>query len=90
MSCYYVNVRVRRPAVITIDYSVIVHEAEEGGYWVEAPALPGCYSQGETLDDALDNVKEAIALYLEALMDDDMRIPMDSDVAFHVAVPVEG
>ena len=89
MSCYYTNVRVRRPAVITIDYSVIVHEAEEGGYWVEAPALPGCYSQGETLDDALDNVKEAIALYLEALMDDDRRIPMDSDVVFHVTVPVE-
>ena len=55
---------------------------------VEAPALPGCYSQGETLDDALDNVKEAIALYLEALMDDDRRIPMDSDVIFHVAVPL--
>ena len=88
MSCYYTNVRVRRPAVITIDYSVIVHEAEEDGYWVEAPALPGCYSQGETLDDALDNVKEAIALYLDALMDDNMRIPMDSDVVFHVAVPV--
>ena len=90
MSCYYVNVRVRRPAVIIMGYSVIVHEAGEGGYWVEAPALPGCYSQGETLDDALDNVKEAIALYLEALMDDDRRIPMDSDVVFHVAVPVEG
>ena len=72
-----------------MDYSVIVHEAEEGGYWVEAPALPGCYSQVEALNDALDNVKEAIALYLEALMDEDMRIPMDSDVVFHVTVPVE-
>ena len=72
-----------------MDCSVIVHEAEEGGYWVEVPALPGCYSQSETLDDALDNVKEAIALYLEALMDEDMRIPMDSDVVFHVTVPVE-
>ena len=72
-----------------MDCSVIVHEAEEGGYWVEAPALPGCYSQGETLNDALDNVKEAIALYLEALMDDDRRIPMDSDEVFHVTVPVE-
>ena len=72
-----------------MDYSVIIREAEEGGYWVEAPALPGCYSQGEALDDALDNIKEAIALYLEALMDEDMRIPMDSDVVFHVTVPVE-
>lgn len=75
--------------MITMDYSVIIREAEEGGYWVEAPALPGCYSQGEALDDALDNIKEAIALYLEALMDEDMRIPMDSDVVFHVTVPVE-
>ena len=72
-----------------MDYSVIIREAEEGGYWVEAPALPGCYSQGEALDDALDNIKEAIALYLEALMDEDMRIPMDSDVVFHVTVPIE-
>ena len=75
--------------MIIMDYSVIAHKAEEGGYWVEAPALPGCYSQGEALDDALDNIKEAIALYLEALMDEDGRIPMDSDVVFHVTVPVE-
>ncbi len=48
-------------------YSVVVHEAEEGGFWVEAPALPGCYSQGESVGEALQNVREAIELYLEAL-----------------------
>ena len=59
----------------SMEYSVIVHDADEGGYWVEAPALPGCYSQGESVDEALENVKEAIELYLEALREEDGDIP---------------
>jgi predicted RNase H-like HicB family nuclease len=39
---------------------VIVHEAEEGGYWAEVPAILGCATQGETLDELLSNVSEAI------------------------------
>jgi len=39
---------------------VIVHEAEEGGFWAEVPAIPGCATQGETLDELLSNVREAI------------------------------
>jgi predicted RNase H-like HicB family nuclease len=39
---------------------VVVHEAEEGGFWAEVPAIPGCASQGETMDDLLRNVQEAI------------------------------
>ncbi|HYX30569.1 MAG TPA: type II toxin-antitoxin system HicB family antitoxin [Pyrinomonadaceae bacterium] len=39
---------------------IIVHEAEEGGYWAEVPAIPGCASQGETIDELLHNVHEAI------------------------------
>ena len=42
----------------------IVHMAEEGGYWAEVPALPGCVTQGETLDDVRANLREAIALWL--------------------------
>lgn len=38
---------------------VIVHEAEEGGFWAEAPALPGCVSQGETLEEVMANMREA-------------------------------
>ncbi len=44
------------------EYSVVLHQAEEGGYWLDVPALPGCYSQGETVDEALANVREAIEL----------------------------
>lgn len=39
---------------------VIVHEAEEGGYWAEVPALPGCVTQGETFEELLQNLYEAI------------------------------
>ena len=39
---------------------VVIHEAEEGGYWAEVPAVPGCASQGETLEELLANVHEAL------------------------------
>jgi predicted RNase H-like HicB family nuclease len=39
---------------------VVVHEAEEGGYWAEVPALPGCATQGETFEELLNNLYEAI------------------------------
>ena len=72
------------------EYSVIVHDADEGGCWVELPALPGCYSQGGSVDEALENVKEAIELYPEVLRDEDGDIPTDSDVVFQVRVPASG
>jgi len=40
---------------------IIVHEAEEGGFWAEVPAIPGCASQGETKEQLMENVREAIA-----------------------------
>ncbi len=39
---------------------VVVHEAEEGGFWAEVPAIPGCATQGETFEDLLYNLYEAI------------------------------
>jgi predicted RNase H-like HicB family nuclease len=38
----------------------IIHKAEEGGYWAEVPALPGCVSQGETMEEVTRNIREAI------------------------------
>ena len=54
-----------------LEYSVIIHEAEEGGYWLEVPALEGCFTQGETLEELEENLKDAYKLML---MDD---IPSD-------------
>jgi predicted RNase H-like HicB family nuclease len=39
---------------------VIVHEAEEGGYWAEVPAIPGCATQGETFEELLKNIYDAV------------------------------
>lgn len=48
-----------------LEYNVVFQEEKEGGYSVWVPELPGCASQGETFDEALVNIREAIQLYLE-------------------------
>lgn len=53
-----------------MEYVVIVHPAEEGGYWMEVPSLPGCFAQGETLEDLFDEGRNAIRSHLEALAED--------------------
>ena len=50
-----------------MQYRVLIEPDEDGVYVVEVPALPGCISQGKTRSEALDNIKEAIAGYLESL-----------------------
>jgi predicted RNase H-like HicB family nuclease len=61
-------------------YTVVVHPAEEGGYWVEVPALPSCYSQGETVEEAAAKIREAIEAHLEALRQEGQGIPDDRDL----------
>eukprot|EP01035_Chromulina_nebulosa_P048470 gene48470-65768_t len=43
---------------------IVVHDADEGGYWAEVPAIPGCATQGETMDELMANLREAIEAYL--------------------------
>ncbi len=43
----------------------IVHPAEEGGYWAEVPALPGCITEGETIEEVIINLKDAMVGWLE-------------------------
>ncbi len=46
---------------------VIIHEAEEGGYWAEVPSLPGCITEGDTYDELIANIKEAVEGCLEVI-----------------------
>ena len=56
---------------------VLIYPGEDG-YWVaECPSLPGCISQGRTRPEAVANIKEAIALYIETLEEDGMPVPED-------------
>jgi predicted RNase H-like HicB family nuclease len=63
---------------------VVLEPSEEGGYTVYVPALPGCISEGDTRDEALANVREAIELYLEPVEDDAALAP-DAET-FEIAV----
>jgi hypothetical protein len=46
--------------VIAVKLKVVVHEADEGGYWAEGPSIPGCATQGETFEELLQNIYEAV------------------------------
>ena len=63
---------------------VVLESSEEGGYTVYVPSLPGCISEGDTREEALANVREAIELYLEPTDDDD--IPQDEAEVLELAV----
>ena len=55
------------------EFDTIIMEDETGGYVAFVPALPGCHTQGDTLQELLDNVKEAIELYLETLTEEEKK-----------------
>jgi len=54
---------------------ILLEPSEEGGYTVIAPTLPGCISEGDTKEDAIKNIKEAIELYMEPVEDDILIMP---------------
>ena len=56
-------------------YRVLIQQDEDGVYVAEVPTLPGCISQGETREEAVENIKEAIAAFLESLEAHDEPIP---------------
>jgi len=51
-------------------FKVVLEASDEGGYTVYVPSFPGCVSEGETVEEALKNIREAIELYLEPVEDD--------------------
>jgi predicted RNase H-like HicB family nuclease len=73
----------------TFSFSVFYEQAPEGGYVAVVPTLSGCHTQGETLEETENNVKEAIALYLESLAAHGEAIPEEGrSFQGRVTVPV--
>jgi predicted RNase H-like HicB family nuclease len=71
------------------EVTAIVHAAEEGGYWVEIVDLPGCASQGETVDEALANVQEALRAVIRSYVEDGEDVPLTPVAAVRtLRVPV--
>lgn len=62
------------------EYTIILHpDPEQGGYWVTVPSLPGCVSQGDTMEEAITNAKEAIGLHLEGLISKGEEVPHEEE-----------
>jgi predicted RNase H-like HicB family nuclease len=55
------------------EFDVVIFEDESGDYVAFVPALPGCHTQGDTLQELMDNVREAVELYLETLTEEERR-----------------
>jgi predicted RNase H-like HicB family nuclease len=61
-------------------YTVILEKAEEGGYHVFCPALPGCHSEGDSLDGAMEAIREAIEAYVESLVAHGEQVPEEKEI----------
>lgn len=59
-------------------FTVIFEHEEDGGYHASVPALPGCHSQGDDLDEAVANIKDAIGVYIESLKANGEPLPMEN------------
>jgi predicted RNase H-like HicB family nuclease len=59
------------------NYTIIFEKEIEGGYHAFCPVLKGCHSQGDNFEKAVENIKEAISLYLESLKEDQQPIPKE-------------
>ncbi len=64
-------------------YIVVVHKDEDSDYGVSVPDLGGCFSAGESVEEALENVVEAIECHLEAIIMDGEKIPPTNSIEFH-------
>jgi predicted RNase H-like HicB family nuclease len=62
----------------------IVHKAEEGGFWAEVPSIPGCATQGDSKDELMSNLREAIAGCLSVPLDQPSELPDDEVIEIAV------
>ncbi len=70
------------------NYTVLLEKESDGGYHAFCPILKGCHSQGDTFEEAIENITEAIELYLESLMADNQPIPKEDLIVKPLSITV--
>ena len=60
-----------------LNYTVKIYPAEEGGFWAKVPALPGCHTQGKTMEEVVAMIKEAINLHIKVMIKLGESIPIE-------------
>ncbi len=76
------------PQKTIYNYTVIFEQEQDGGYHVFCPILKGCHSQGDSFEDALANITEAMELYLDSLLADEEPIPEENLIIKPVRIAV--
>ena len=71
-----------------IHYTVKIHAIAEGGYWAEVPALPGCFAQGDSLEEVTALMREAMECHLSSLLRDGLPFPVEKGTRKNFAIPV--
>ena len=78
---------------LSLKYPISIEEAPEGGYFIQIKGLPGCYSQGETVEEAMENIEEARQIWMESMYEDGNEIPLPGSAEkrysgkFNVRIP---
>jgi predicted RNase H-like HicB family nuclease len=67
-----------------MNIKAVIHPAEEGGYWAEVPALPGCITEGDTIDEVVANLKDAIEGWLDVA--NERQMAQSTDQIVEIAV----
>ena len=67
-----------------MNIKAVIHPAEEGGYWAEVPALPGCITEGDTIDEVMANLKDAIEGWLDVA--NERQMVQSTDQIVEIAV----
>ncbi len=70
-----------------MQYPIFIHKDEDSAYGVIVPDLPGCYSAGETIEEAIQNAHEAIECHIEGLLIDNESIPLKKSIEIHLEDP---
>ena len=70
------------------NYTVLLEKEQDGGYHAFCPILKGCHSQGDTVEEAIENITEAVELYLESLIADNQPIPKEDLIVKPLSVLV--
>ena len=68
-------------------YTIVIHKDSDSDYSVEIPDLPGCFSAGSTVEEAMDMAKEAVECHIEGLLIDSEPVPEPSDIEVHRGNP---
>jgi predicted RNase H-like HicB family nuclease len=70
------------------NYTVLLEKEQDGGYHAFCPVLKGCHSQGDTFEESVENITEAIELYIESLVADNQPIPRENLIVKPISILV--